>query len=98
MAPFQGANSFLLSSGGLRYATTTGYFLAAFQAERPLNILPQTASVLVATVEVQPLIRHDSNPPLAPLKLPPGSVRRSSNEQKTDKSRFDPLESFDIFA
>ena len=33
LAPFQGADSFPLLSGGLRYAATTGYYLAAFQAE-----------------------------------------------------------------
>ena len=34
LAPRRGANSFLLSSGGLRYAPTTGYSLSALQAER----------------------------------------------------------------
>ena len=33
LAPFQGANCFPLSTGGLRCATTTGYYLSAFQAD-----------------------------------------------------------------
>jgi hypothetical protein len=31
--PFRVWNYFLLLSGGLRYAATTGYYLTAFQAE-----------------------------------------------------------------
>jgi hypothetical protein len=33
LAPFQGADERSLLSGGLRRAATTGYYLAAFQAE-----------------------------------------------------------------
>jgi hypothetical protein len=36
--------SFLLPTGGLRYATTTGYFLTAFQAEKTLAI-PMRSSI-----------------------------------------------------
>jgi hypothetical protein len=34
--PFQGAGNYPLVSGGLRFASTTDYYLAAFQAEKPL--------------------------------------------------------------
>jgi hypothetical protein len=33
LAPRPGANELSLATGGLRYATTTRYYLAAFQAE-----------------------------------------------------------------
>jgi hypothetical protein len=36
-APFQGAADCKLLSGGLRYATTTGYFLSALQADNLLS-------------------------------------------------------------
>jgi hypothetical protein len=40
LAPFSGVpNHFQSFSGGLRYAPTTGYYLAAFQAEDVLNLL-----------------------------------------------------------
>jgi hypothetical protein len=34
LAPFQSADHFAIPTGGLRCATTTGYFRAAFQAAR----------------------------------------------------------------
>jgi hypothetical protein len=37
LAPFQDATDYKLLSGGLRYATTTGYFLSALQADNPLS-------------------------------------------------------------
>ena len=40
VAPLQGAEETVPASGGLRYATTTGYCLAAFQAEIRSLLLP----------------------------------------------------------
>ncbi|MEK6282502.1 MAG: hypothetical protein AABN95_19245 [Acidobacteriota bacterium] len=42
MAPFQGAGNRSLRSGGLRQASTTGYYLPAFQAEDVLATFPHS--------------------------------------------------------
>ena len=46
LAPFQGAELFLIVSGGLRFAATTGYFLTALQADSSSSFLTHHHSSL----------------------------------------------------
>ena len=53
LAPLQGANQCSIVSGGLRFASTTGYFLTALRAKN--HILPNAHGSLTFVRTLSPL-------------------------------------------